>query len=137
MKIRTKCSVLLFALVSVTLGLKLGCGGYYGTLLPGLRTTIMVAMAAAMLAVRIITDPITEGVIRAPSPWRLAIDLITFTELVITKAAPITSGDQDIGHGGMVSESGSTAITSCEEDIDRQPGAAAFSRRRQSGDRPS
>ena len=30
MKIRTKCSVLLFALVSVTLGLT-GCGGYYNT----------------------------------------------------------------------------------------------------------
>ena len=35
----------------------------------------------------------------------------------IMLAAPITSGDQDIGHRGTGSESGSTAITSCEEDI--------------------
>ena len=72
----------------------------------------------AMVAVRIITDLITV-VIRVPSLWRWAIDLTMFTELVITKAAPITSGNQDIGHRGTGSESGSTAITSSEEDIDR------------------
>lgn len=79
----------------------------------------MVPMAAAMLAVRTITDPITEGVILGRSPWRWAIDLITFTEVVITRAAPITSGNQDIGQRGMDSESGSMAITSSEADIDR------------------
>jgi hypothetical protein len=76
-------------------------------------------MVVAMLAVRIITDPITEGVIRVPLLWRWAIDLTTFTEVVITKAAPITSGNQDIGQRGMGSESGSMAITSSEADIDR------------------
>ena len=57
-------------------------------------------------------------VIRAPSRSRLAIGLIMLTALVITRATRITSGGQDIGRGGMVSESGSTAITS-SEDTDR------------------
>jgi hypothetical protein len=74
-------------------------------------------MAAATLAVRIITDLITV-VIRVPSLWRWAIDLTTFTEVVITKAAPITSGNQDIGQRGTGSESGSMAITLSEADID-------------------
>jgi hypothetical protein len=80
---------------------------------------MVVAMAAAMLAVRIITDPITEGVIPGPSPWRWVIGLTTFTEVVIIKAALITSGNQDIGQRGMGSESGSMAITSSEADTDR------------------
>ena len=62
---------------------------------------------------RITADPIT-AVIRVPSQLKLAIGLTTFAALVITQATPITSGGRDIGHGGMVSESGSTAITSCE-----------------------
>ena len=75
-------------------------------------------MVGAMVAVRIITDLIT-GVIRAPSLWRWAIGLITATGEAIMLAAPITSGNRDIGHRGTGSESGSTAITSCEEDIIR------------------
>ena len=79
MKIQTKCSVLLFALVSAALGL-VGCGGYYSaSAYPGYGPYY----GGAMLAVRIITDLIT-GVIRVPSPWRWAIDLTTFTEVVIT-----------------------------------------------------
>ena len=71
MKIQTKCSVLLFALVFAALGL-VGCEGYYSAY----RATdpIMLAMAA----VRIITDLIT-GVIRVPSLWRWAIGLTTVT----------------------------------------------------------
>ena len=97
----------------------------------------MVAMAAAMLPVRIITDPITEGVILGPSPWRWAIDLITFTEVVITKAAPITSGNQAIGQRGTGSESGSTAITWCEDIRPVNQGAAASKPPWATGDRPS
>jgi hypothetical protein len=74
----------------------------------------------AMVAVRIITDLIT-GVIRAPSLWRWAIGLIIATGEAIMLAAPITSGNQDIGHRGTGSESGSMAITSCEEDIRSVP----------------
>jgi hypothetical protein len=55
---------------------------------------------------------------RVPSQSRLVIGLTTFTGLVITKAAPITSGGGDIGHRETARESGSTAITSCE-DTDR------------------
>jgi hypothetical protein len=72
----------------------------------------------ATVAVRIITDLIT-GVIRVPLLWRWAIDLITFTEVVITKAAPITSGSQAIGQHATGKESGSTAITSSGADINR------------------
>jgi hypothetical protein len=70
---------------------------------------------------RITADLIME-VIRAPSRSRLAIGLTTFVALVITWATPITSGGQDIGDGGMVSESGSTAITSC---VDTDPAVTA------------
>jgi hypothetical protein len=73
-------------------------------------------MVVAMAAVRIITDLIT-GVIRVPSLWKLAIGLTTVTGRAIMWAAHIMSGNQDIGHRGMASESGSTAITSCEEVI--------------------
>jgi len=41
----------------------------------------------------------------------LAIGRITLAVLVITWAAPITSGGLDIGHGAAVKESGFTAIT--------------------------
>jgi len=63
------------------------------------------------------TDPITEvmaqdmPLTRAPLRWRLAIGRITLAVLVITWAAPITSGGLDIGHGAAVKESGFTAIT--------------------------
>lgn len=87
---------------------------------------MVVAMAAAMLAVRIITDPITEGVILGPSPWRWVIGLTTFTGLGITKAAAITFGSQAIGPRGTGSESGSTAITSCEDIRPTKQGAADF-----------
>jgi hypothetical protein len=83
-------------------------------------------MVVAMLAVRIITDPITGGGIRAQSRWRWVIGLITFTGLGITKAAPITFGSKAIGHRGTASESGSTAITSCEDIRPTKQGAAAF-----------
>ena len=73
-------------------------------------------MVVATVAVRIITDLIT-AVIRVPSLWRWAIGLTTGTGRGITKAAPITFGNQDIGHRGTGSESGSTAITSCDADI--------------------
>lgn len=96
----------------------------------------MVAMAAAMLPVRIITDPITEGVILGPSPWRWVIGLTTFTGLGITKAAAITFGSQAIGHRGTGSESGSTAITSCEDIRPTKQGAAAFQLPGRSGDSP-
>ena len=72
MKIQTKCSVLLFALVSAALGL-VGCGGYYSAY-PGYGPYY----GGAMVAVRIITDLIT-GVIRVPSLWRWAIGLTTAT----------------------------------------------------------
>jgi len=49
--------------------------------------------------------------------------LTTFTGLVTTQATRITPGGQDIGDGGMVTESGPTAITLCE-DTDRQGRAA-------------
>lgn len=75
-----------------------------------------------MLVTRAITDRTMVGriteVIRARSRSRLAIGLIMLTALVITRATRITPGGQDIGRGGMVSESGSTAITS-SEDTDR------------------
>ena len=48
---------------------------------------------------------------QAPSRSRLAIGRITLAALVITSAAPITSGGRDIGHGAAVKESGSTATT--------------------------
>jgi len=71
---------------------------------------------------RAITDRTMVGrimeVILAPSRSRLAIGLITFTGLVITRATRITSGGQDIGGGGMGNECGSTATTLCE-DTDR------------------
>ena len=51
--------------------------------------------------------PLTQ----APSRWRLAIGRITLAVLVITWAAPITSGGLDIGHGAAVKEAGFTAIT--------------------------
>jgi hypothetical protein len=57
-------------------------------------------------------------VIRAPSRSRLAIDLTTSAALATMSAARITSGGQDIGGFGTVSESGSTAITWCD-DTDR------------------
>ncbi len=66
---------------------------------------------------RIMAGP-TTVVMRVPSRWRLVIGLTTFTGLVITGATRITSGGQDIGRGGMASESGSTAITS-SADTDR------------------
>jgi hypothetical protein len=63
-----------------------------------------------------ITDPIMVDTVdrimevtRAQSRSRLAIGLITFAAPVITQATRITAGGQDIGRGGMVSESGSTA----------------------------
>ena len=48
---------------------------------------------------------------RAPLRSRLAIGRIIIAALVITWAAPITSGGRDIGHGAAVKESGFTAIT--------------------------
>jgi hypothetical protein len=91
----------------------------------------------ATVAVRIITDLIT-GVIRVPLLWRWAIDLITFTEVVITKAAPITSGSQAIGQHATGKESGSTAITSSGADINRAIKVRRLpGRRGRSGDRPS
>ncbi len=48
---------------------------------------------------------------QALSRSRLAIGRITLAALVITSAAPITSGGRDIGHGATVKESGSTATT--------------------------
>ena len=48
------------------------------------------------------------------------------------------SGNQDIGHRAMGSESGSTAITSSEADIDRAAKELRLSRRRgRFGDRHS
>jgi hypothetical protein len=71
---------------------------------------------------RAITDRTMVGriteVIRAPLRLLLAIGLITFTGLLITRVTRITCGDQDIGRGGMDNKSGSTAITLCE-DTDR------------------
>jgi hypothetical protein len=65
------------------------------------------------------------------------IGLTTFTEVVITKAAPITSGNRDIGQRGMDSESGSMAITSSEADIDpATKERRLFSHRGRSGGRP-
>ena len=58
--------------------------------------------------------PIME-VTRVRLLWRLAIGLTTFAALATMQAAPITCGDRDIGGFGTVSESGSTAITSCAE----------------------
>ena len=74
----------------------------------------------AMVEVRTLADLIT-GVIRVPSLWKWAIGLTTATERVIMSGVPITFGNQDIGHRGTGSESGSTAITSCEEDIRSVP----------------
>src|SRR5437899_13001664 len=54
--------------------------------------------------------------VRAPLQSRLAIDLTMFAALVITQAAPITSGGQ--GTGRAMATFGSTAITSCG-DTDR------------------
>jgi hypothetical protein len=48
---------------------------------------------------------------RAPLRSKLAIGRITIAALVITWAAPITSGGRDIGHRVTVEESGSTATT--------------------------
>jgi hypothetical protein len=46
---------------------------------------------------------------------RLATGRIILVVLVITWAVPITSGGQAVGHGGTVGESGSTAVTWCED----------------------
>ena len=48
---------------------------------------------------------------RAPLRSRSAIGHIIIAALVITWAAPITSGGRDIGHRVTVEESGSTATT--------------------------
>ena len=94
-------------------------------------------MVVAMAAVRIITDLIT-GVIRVPSLWRWAIGLTIATGRAIMLAAPITSGNQDIGHHVTGNESGSMAITSSEEDIDRAAKELRlYSRRGRFGDRQS
>jgi hypothetical protein len=71
-----------------------------------------------MVVDRITAGDLIMAVIRARSQWRLAIGLITFTGLVIMQATRITPGGQGIGDGGMGTEPGSTAITSCE-DTDR------------------
>ena len=55
--------------------------------------------------------PLTQ----APLQSRLATGGIILAALVITWAAPITSGGQGTGDGGTVKKSGSTAITSCED----------------------
>ncbi len=55
--------------------------------------------------------PLAMSPAQAPSRSRLAIGRITLAALVITSAAPITSGGRDIGHGATVKESGSTATT--------------------------
>ncbi len=55
--------------------------------------------------------PLAMSPPQAPSRSRLAIGRITLAALVITWAAPITSGGQDIGDWSMAGESGYTATT--------------------------
>ncbi len=55
--------------------------------------------------------PLTLAMVQGPSRSRLAIGRITLAALVITWAAPITSGGQDIGDGSTAGESGYTGIT--------------------------
>jgi hypothetical protein len=55
--------------------------------------------------------PLAMSPPQAPSRSRLAIGRIILAVRVITWAALITSGGQDIGHGAAVKESGFTAIT--------------------------
>jgi len=55
--------------------------------------------------------PLTPAMAQALSRSRLAIGRITLAGLVITWAAPITSGGQDIGGWSTAGESGYTGIT--------------------------
>ena len=81
-------------------------------------------MSITLLAIQLMADHITEVTARmaqamvrdmqltqAPLLWKLATGRITIAALVITWAAPITSGGRDIGHRVTVEESGSTATT--------------------------
>jgi hypothetical protein len=81
-------------------------------------------MNITLLAIQLMAGPITEvtapmvqatvrdmQLTQAPLRSRLATGRITLAALVITWAAPITSGDRDIGHRVTVEESGSTATT--------------------------
>ena len=81
-------------------------------------------MITTLLLIQLMADHITEVTARmaqamvrgmqltqAPLRWKLATGRITIAVLVITWAAPITSGGRDIGHRVTVEESGSTATT--------------------------
>jgi hypothetical protein len=81
-------------------------------------------MIITLLAIQFMADHITEVTARmaqamvrdmqltqAPLLWKLATGRIIIAALVITWAAPITSGGRDIGHRVTVEESGSTATT--------------------------
>jgi hypothetical protein len=70
-----------------------------------------------------VADHITEG---AQSWSLLAIDLTIAVPVTGTDAL-ITFGSQATGHRGMVSKSGSVAITSCE-DIEPRAGRLGNSR---------
>jgi hypothetical protein len=75
-------------------------------------------MADPIMADPITADPIMGGGIRPPLQSTLATGRIILVVLAITWAVPITFGGLDIGDGATAKESGSTAITSCE-DSDR------------------
>jgi hypothetical protein len=72
--------------------------------------TLVMAHTDPVTRVMVHTDPVMPVPLaiptQAPSRSRLAIGRITLAALVITWAAPITSGGRDIGQGATVKESG-------------------------------